>query len=82
MQMVIALACRYMGLTQAQAIAAATINAAHAIGRGHEIGSLEANKQADILVLDVADYRQLGYRYGTNLVQTVLKSGQVVFANA
>lgn len=78
MQMIIALACRYMGLTQAQAVAAATINGAHAIGRGAEIGSLEMGKQADILILDTADYRHLGYRFGTNLVQTVIKKGQVV----
>jgi imidazolonepropionase len=81
MQFVIALACRYMGMTQAQALAAATLNAAHAIGRGQEIGSLEAGKQADILILDTADYRQLGYRFGTNLVQTVIKRGKVVIEN-
>ena len=78
MQMVIALACRYMGLTQAQAIVAATLNAAFAIGRGHEVGSLAPGYQADLLILDVDDYRQLGYRYGTNLVQTVVKRGQIV----
>jgi imidazolonepropionase len=78
MQMVIALACRYMGLTQAQALAAATLNAAYAIGRGHEIGSLEPGKQADILILDTADYRQLGYRFGSNLVHTVIKKGNVM----
>ena len=78
MQMVIALACRYMGLTQAQALAAATLNSAHAIGRGHELGSLEAGKQADMLILSTADYRQLGYRYGVNLVETAVKKGQVV----
>jgi imidazolonepropionase len=78
MQMVIALACRYMGLTQAQAVVAATLNAAWAIGRGHEVGSLTPGYQADAIILDVADYRQLGYRYGTNLVQTVIKRGQVV----
>lgn len=78
MQMVIALACRYMGLTQAQAIVAATLNAAFAVGRGHEVGSLAPGYQADLLVLDVDDYRQLGYRYGTNLVRTVVKRGQIV----
>jgi imidazolonepropionase len=77
MQMVIALACRYMGLTQAQALAAATRNAAYAIGRGEEIGSLEPGKQADLLILDVADYRALGYRYGTNLVRAVVKKGRL-----
>jgi imidazolonepropionase len=78
MQMIIALACRYMGLTQGQALAASTLNAAHAIGRGHEIGSLEVGKQADMLLLDEEDYRMLGYRFGANLVQTVIKRGQVV----
>jgi len=78
MQMVIALACRYMGLTQAQALAAATLNAAHAIGLGDVVGSLEAGKQADILLLAAPDYRHLGYRFGGNLVKQVIKRGQVV----
>jgi imidazolonepropionase len=78
MQMVLALACRYMGLTQAQALAAATLNAAHAIGRGDVVGSLEVGKQADMVVLETADYRQLGYRFGTNLVRSVIKKGVVV----
>jgi imidazolonepropionase len=77
MQMVIAIACRYMRLTPAQAIAAATINAAAAIARDDRVGSLEAGKQADVLVLDVQDYRHLGYRYGTNLVRTMVKKGIV-----
>lgn len=78
MQFVIALACRYLRLTPAQAIAAATINAAAAIGRADRIGSLEIGKQADLIVLGVDDYRQLGYRFGANLVQTVVKKGRVV----
>ena len=77
MQFAIALACRYMKLTPAQAIAAATINAAHAIRRSDSIGSIEAGKQADLLILSVSDYRQLGYRYGTNLVRQVIKRGRV-----
>ncbi len=77
MQMIIAIACRYMGLTPAQAIAAATINAAAALDRANVVGSLEAGKQADILILDIPDYRHLGYRYGTNLVHTVIKKGIV-----
>jgi imidazolonepropionase len=77
MQFAIALACRYMKLTPAQAIAAATINAAHAIRRADIIGSIEVGKQADMLILSVSDYRQVGYRYGTNLVRQVIKRGQV-----
>ena len=77
MQFAIALSCRYMGLTPAQAIAASTINAAHAIRRSATVGSIEVGKQADMLVLSVPDYRHLGYRYGTNLVKQVIKRGQV-----
>jgi imidazolonepropionase len=77
MQFVIALACRTLKLTPAQAIAAATINAAFAIRRHDRVGSLEPGKQADLLILSVPDYRHLGYRFGTNLVRQVLKRGQV-----
>ena len=77
MQFAIALACRYMGLTPAQAIAASTINSAQAIRRADRVGSIEPGKQADMLILSVPDYRHLGYRYGTNLVKQVIKNGQV-----
>jgi imidazolonepropionase len=76
-QFALALACRYMRLTPAQAIAAATINAAAAINQADRIGSLEAGKQADMLILSVSDYRHLGYRFGINLVHTVIKKGNV-----
>lgn len=78
MQFIIALACRYMQLTPAQAISAATINAAAAINRHDRIGSLETGKQADLIVLSVSDYRHLGYRFGANLVDTVIKRGAIV----
>ena len=78
MQFAIALACRSMRLTPAQAIAASTINAAAALQRAHRIGSLEAGKQADVLLLDVDDYSHLGYRFGTNLVATVIKRGEIL----
>lgn len=78
MQFAIALACRYLRLTPAQAIAAATINAAAAVGLQARIGSLEAGKQADLIILSVPDYRHLGYRFGGNLVDNVIKRGEVV----
>lgn len=77
MQFVIALACRYMGITPRQAIPAATINAAAAINKAHELGSLTTGKQADILILDIPDYRHLGYRFGGNLGAKVIKKGIV-----
>ena len=77
MQFILALACRKMGLTPAQAIAAATINAAAAINLADRIGSLEPHKQADLLILNISDYRQLGYRFGTNLVSYVVKQGRI-----
>jgi imidazolonepropionase len=78
MQFVIALACRYLRLTPAEAISAATINAAHAVGLGDEVGSLEPGKRADLIILDAPTYMHLGYRFGTNLVETTIAGGQVV----
>lgn len=76
LQFALALACRSLRLTPAQAIAAATINATAALGREESIGSLEPGKQADLLILNVDDYRHLGYRFGTNLVHSVVKKGK------
>lgn len=76
MQFAAALACRYMKLSPNQAIAAATINAAAAIGMDGVVGSLEPGKKADLIVLDIPDYRHIGYRFGTNLVSSVVKMGQ------
>jgi imidazolonepropionase len=81
MQFVISLACRFMGMTPAQAIAASTINSAHAIRRADTLGSIEEGKQADLLILSVPDYRHLGYRFGTNLVRHVVKRGRVYSVN-
>lgn len=77
-QLVIAFACHFMRLTSAEAITAATLNAAHAIGRANEVGSLEVGKKADVVVLDVPNHKFLGYRFGVNLVDKVIKNGRVV----
>ncbi|MGE5701156.1 MAG: imidazolonepropionase [Clostridia bacterium] len=78
LQLVMNLACLNMKMTPAEVIAATTINAAHAIGRADRIGSLEAGKQADVLILDVPSYQYLQYHYGVNHTDTVIKSGKVV----
>lgn len=76
-QLTIALACHHNGLLPAQAVVAATINAAHAVGLGADVGSLEPGKLADVLVLGVPSYRHLGYRIGGNAVRAVIKRGAV-----
>jgi len=78
MQMIIALACRQMKMTAGEAITAATINAAYAIGKADYIGSLEEGKQADIIILGIPNYLQLPYWFGGNLVEAVIKKGKVV----
>lgn len=77
-QLVIAFACRFMRMKPAEAITASTINAAHAIGRAHEVGSIEVGKKADIIVLNVPNHMFLGYRFGVNLVDKVIKNGRLV----
>jgi len=77
-QLVIALACRLMKMTPAEALVASTINAAHALKRADEIGSLELGKKADLLILDIPNWSFLGYRFGTNLVNKVIKEGRIV----
>lgn len=72
------LACMNMGMTMEEVLCATTINAAHAIKRADEVGSLQKGKQADILILDVPNYKQLQYFYGMNHTDTVIKAGNVV----
>ncbi len=78
MQMILSIACTQMGMTPAEAVTAATVNAAYSLNLGSSIGSLEAGKQADIVVMDCADYRQIPYFFGVNHARTVIKSGRVV----
>jgi imidazolonepropionase len=76
--MAMAIACRYQKLLPSEALNAATINAAFAIGMSKKIGSIEVGKQADMLVLDVKDYRQIAYEFGGNNVLKIIKSGKVL----
>lgn len=79
LQFVIALACRTLRLSPAEALAAATINAAAAIRRQDRVGSLEAGKQADFMILEAADYRHLAYRFGGNLAAAVYRRGKKIW---
>ncbi|WP_336046583.1 imidazolonepropionase [Solibacillus ferritrahens] len=72
------LACMNMGMTMEEVLCATTINAAHAINRADNVGTLEKGKLADVLILDVPNYKQLQYFYGMNHTDTVIKAGKVV----
>lgn len=74
----IALACYKMKMHPREAIAAVTINAAHALELEHSVGSIEVGKRADIVILDCPNPEYLTYRFGVNLVHTVIAGGEVV----
>ncbi|MBI2944082.1 MAG: imidazolonepropionase [Candidatus Wallbacteria bacterium] len=79
MPLVMAMACFGMGLTPAEALNAATINASHAIGLADQLGSLEEGKAGDLVLLDSPDYRHLVYHFGINQVGMVVKKGEIVY---
>jgi len=80
MPMILSLACTQLRMTAAEAITAATINAAYALRRGESIGSLEVGKQADFAVFEVADYREIPYYFGVNHCWMTVKRGCVIHA--
>ena len=78
MQIIIALACYHMKLSPAEALTAATINAACALQKQEQIGSIEVGKKADLIIFDVPNHNFLPYQFGVNLVSKVIKNGKVV----
>jgi len=78
MQMMMTIAILQMRMTTEEALTAATINAAHAIERAREIGSLEEGKKADIIVFDAPNHKYFSYHYGVNLAEKVFKDGELV----
>jgi len=80
MPMILSLACAQLRMTPAEAIAAATINAAYSLGRQKRIGSLEVGKQADLAVFEVEDYREIPYYFGVNTCWLTMKGGSVIYA--
>jgi len=80
MSMVLSLACTQLRMTPAEAIVAATYNAAYSLGRHKRIGSIEVGKQADLAVFEVEDYREIPYYFGVNTCWLTLKSGRVIYA--
>jgi imidazolonepropionase len=80
MQFILSLACAAMRLTPAQAICAATINAAYALRRADRLGSLEPGKQADLIVMDVSDYREIPYYFAWNHCKITVKRGRIIYS--
>lgn len=78
MQAIMALAVLKTRMTPAEALVASTVNAAHSLGLGELVGSLEVGKKADLLVLDLPDFAQLPYRFGGNYVRAIIKNGVAV----
>jgi imidazolonepropionase len=78
MQLMLSLACSQMKMTPAEAITAATVNGAYSLGLSDRLGSLEEGKQADIVLMDVADYRELPYFFGINHCVVTIKKGNVI----
>ena len=82
MSMIMNLACLGAGLSTEEALTGATLNAAAALGRADRLGSIEAGKQADLVVLDAPSPKHLVYHFGVNLVRHVVKAGRVVVEDA
>jgi imidazolonepropionase len=78
MQIILSIACSQMRMTPAEAITAATINGACALGLGDRLGSLEEGKQADIALMNVPDYLEIPYFFGVNHCVMTIKKGQIV----
>ena len=78
MPMILSLACTQLRMTPAEAITAATVNAAYALRRERQIGSLEAGKLADLAVFEVDDYREIPYYFGLNKCWMTIKRGRIV----
>lgn len=81
LQFIMNLGCLKMGMTPEEVLVATTINAAHAIGKAEQIGSLEVGKQADVAIFGVSNYLKLSYNYGMNHIDQVIKKGKVVVEN-
>lgn len=77
-QMSMGFACRLSGLTAEQALLGVTLNAAKAIRRDDRVGSIAVGKQADLVVLDVPDFRQVAFRFGVNSARWVIKKGRIL----
>jgi imidazolonepropionase len=80
MTMILSLASTHLKMTPAEAVTAATINAAYSLGRGDQIGSLEEGKRADFVLHDCSDYRELAYFFGVEHARATFVAGREVYS--
>lgn len=76
--LVMALTCTTLRLAPAEALSAVTVNAAHVLGRADRVGRVAAGYRADLVLLDVPDWRYVAYHLGTDGVDTVIQDGRIV----
>ncbi len=80
MPIIIALGCLLYNMSLIEAIRGATINGAKALGLDKKIGTIETGKNADLLILDIPDYRHIPYQFGKSLIKTVIKHGKIIYS--
>jgi imidazolonepropionase len=78
MPMMMTIACTQMHMTPEEALVAATLNGAAALGLSSQLGSVEVGKQADLLIADIPDHRHLAYHFGVNHIRTTIKNGTIL----
>ncbi len=78
MPLMMTIACTQMSMTPEEAITAATLNGAAAMGISDQVGSIEIGKRADIVLYDIPNYRYLAYHFGTNLAAKIIKNGTIL----
>jgi imidazolonepropionase len=78
MPMMMTIACTQMGMTPEEALTAATLNGAAALGLSSTLGSIEIGKNADLVIADIPDYTFLAYHFGTNHISRTVKNGTIL----
>lgn len=82
LQLIMSLAALRLKMSPAEIWHAVTVNAAHAIGRGHTAGTIAEGRGADIVIWDAPNYMYIPYHYGVNHAKTVIKDGSVLYERA
>jgi imidazolonepropionase len=80
LSLMMTMGCTMFKMIPKEVIQATTILAARSMGRENEIGSLEVGKRADILILDISNYKYLPYHFGVDHIEWVIKKGEIAYS--